>query len=116
VDDECSVDVERPRAGVACVVVRGPCDVTSVPALRHALDEVLSERAHWIEVDLSDLTFLDAAAVHELVWAADQCSRAGGRLVVTHPSRIAERVLEATGLGGLSIGDASYACRADEPS
>jgi anti-anti-sigma factor len=116
VDGECRVDIERPRPGVACVVVAGACDLMSVPQIRSALDEVLAERSRWVEVDLSAVTFLDAAGLHELVWAADHITRADGQLVITHPAPVARRVLEATGLDGLSIGENSFACRADEPA
>lgn len=52
-------------------------------------------------VDLSELTFIDAAGLRALAAAADRVHQDGRRLHLTRPSRGLGRLLHLVGLGDL---------------
>lgn len=81
------------------VRVAGDLDTHSAPKLRQRLVELVSEGHHKINVDLSDVEFLDAAGLAVLVGGLKRVrtySDQGQLLVVCH-GRIGE-VFQITGL------------------
>ncbi len=65
--------------------VRG-LDPIANPALRRSLNRVLRLAPDRVVVDLSQVSFFDAGAIGELVWARTKSRAAGGDLVVRGPS------------------------------
>ena len=51
----------------ARVILAGEFDITSLDALRTVLDQALLDPDEIIEIDLAELTFIDSAAISELL-------------------------------------------------
>lgn len=89
---------EANRNGNNSATVRliGELDMASADAARRALD-LLDAGIQQIVLDLSHITFCDAAGVRFLLTAQEQARTTGRELVVRHPSRSVRRVLAITG-------------------
>jgi anti-sigma B factor antagonist len=89
--------VERPGDGRAVVRVSGELDLLTAPELEAALEPLRAERAD-IELDLSELDFIDSTGVH-LVLQTYQASRRGGwELVLSGAGAEVRRAFELVGL------------------
>ena len=86
-------------AGGSRTVVRlvGEADVTT-----RALGDVLSAEAarkpRLLLVDMSGLTFIDSAGLHEIVRAHRRLRADGGRLALVSPSLPVDRILQLSAL------------------
>jgi anti-anti-sigma regulatory factor len=79
--------VETVAAGSAArVIIEGEADVGSVTHLETALESIDLDGAETVELHVSDLTFIDVAALRRLTRFADGLKR-GGRHVITHGAR-----------------------------
>lgn len=88
----------------SCVQVRGELDLVTAPELERLLDQLRYQGHRRITLDLSRVEFLSAAGLGVFCRADQALRAAGGRLVLTRPTRIAHRILEITGLAAtLSI-------------
>ncbi|MDQ3762910.1 MAG: STAS domain-containing protein [Actinomycetota bacterium] len=82
----------------SCMQLRGELDSNTAPGLERLLNQLCRNGHRQITLDLSELTFLSAAGLTVFL-QADQVLRAtGGRLVLTHPTRMTRRILAITGL------------------
>ena len=90
------VDVNRSKDGSATVRLAGELDVASAGIARRAVEQ-LGAGTKRIVLDLSRVTFFDAAGIRFLFAAREQASAAGGDLVLRHPSTAVRRALELTG-------------------
>jgi anti-sigma B factor antagonist len=88
------------------VAVHGEVDLISATALFEALDEAINRAPARIDIDLSDVAFLDSAGVDALVKAqraARHLESSGGHrctLRITEASRPAAVALRAAGVHG----------------
>lgn len=73
-----------------------------VDELERASDDAI------VEVDCSEVTFMDSAGVRALSMAAQRHEAGGGNLCVIRPSDVVRRILEVTALATL-IADAGEA-------
>jgi anti-anti-sigma factor len=89
-------EANRDGSNSAIVRLRGELDIASAGAARRALEQ-LDTGIQQIVLDLSHITFCDAAGVRFLLTAQRQARTAGRELVVRHPSRPVRRVLTITG-------------------
>jgi anti-anti-sigma factor len=89
---------EANRNGNNSATVRlfGELDIASTGAARRALVQ-LEAGIRQIVLDLSHITFCDAAGVRFLLTAQEQARTTGRTLVVRHASRPVRRVLAITG-------------------
>lgn len=89
---------EASRNGNNSVTVQllGELDIVSAGAARRALEQ-LDAGIQQIVLDLSHITFCDAAGVRFLLTAQEQARTTGSDLVVRHASRAVRRVLALTG-------------------
>ena len=81
--------------------VTGEVDVVTAPALLHALLALTDQGFSDLIVDLSALTFIDAAGLGALVVALRGVRQAGGDLTLRSPPAVARFILELTGVGQL---------------
>ena len=89
-------EANRDGNNSATVRLLGDLDFASAGAARHALEQ-LDAGLQQIVLDLSHITFCDAAGVRFLLTAQAQARTAGRNLVVRYPSRSVRRVLTLTG-------------------
>lgn len=88
------------RVGAASVVhLSGELDIDSALELTDAL-QALARPGGTIELDLTDLAFIDSSGIRVLCHVADRLGP-HGRLVVSHPTTAVRRALELTGLDDL---------------
>ena len=87
---------KQGNAAVVCVV--GEVDVSCALQLRDALDCALEEQIASLEIDLSEVPYIDSTGIGVLVGGAHRASDAGVEFVVTHPQRNVARVLSMLGV------------------
>jgi anti-sigma B factor antagonist len=75
----------------------GEADVTT-QMLGEALDAEAAEKPRFLLVDMSGLTFIDSAALHEIVRAYRRLRADGGLLALISPSPSVARVLQLSAL------------------
>ena len=82
----------------AYVKLRGELDLATAPDLEQLLDQLRRDGHRQVTVDVSGLEFVSAAGLSVLLGADHALHAAGGRLVLTRPTRMAHRILAITGL------------------
>jgi anti-sigma B factor antagonist len=75
------------------VVLDGEIDIATAPAIRRFLMAAISGGDVHLAVDMSGVTFIDAAGIDVLVVAANRAREAGGGLSLRAPSRQVRRLL-----------------------
>jgi len=76
--------------------VAGDVDLATADTLADALDRAVAQTTGAVELDLSEVTFLDARGVAVLVRAAAAAGTRGGLLRLVSPRSSVRRVLELT--------------------
>ncbi len=89
-------EANRDRNDGATVLLHGELDFISAEDARRALEE-LEAGIQQIVLDLSNITFCDAAGVRFLLTAQKQARITGRDLVVRHASKRLRRLLALTG-------------------
>jgi anti-sigma B factor antagonist len=92
IDIDTAVDADR-----AVVTVRGELDLLSAPTLTEHL-EGLDPGVTTLELDLSDLSFVDSSGLNALLAARRRLDEAGGELRVTKASDVALRLFDVAGV------------------
>src|SRR6476646_8991378 len=77
----------------ATVVLDGEIDIATAPAIRRFLMAAISGGDVHLAVDMSGVTFIDAAGIDVLVVAANRAREAGGGLSLRAASRQVRRLL-----------------------
>ena len=91
--------VETSRDGTTLVVsVRGEVDIATAPLLRAVLDGLPLSRPRRVEVNLSEVTYLDSHGIGTLVAARRRMAAEGIGFALRSPSRPATHALLAAGL------------------
>lgn len=80
------------------VAVQGEVDVSNADQLREALDNALADSGEELEVDLSNVAYIDSTGIGVLVGAAHRASDANMRFAVANPQRNVARVLGMLGV------------------
>lgn len=93
-----SIDVWSRATGEAIAVLRGELSAATSPRLIGVADEVLRGRPAGLSLDLSLVTYADAAGVAALLQVQRNCSGVACRLVVDRISPVLERALSTVGV------------------
>jgi anti-sigma B factor antagonist len=80
------------------VSVTGEVDVSNADELRCALSEAAHAGTGAVEVDLSNVSYIDSTGIGVLVGAAHRAADANVDFAVLHPQRNVERVLAMLGV------------------
>ena len=78
--------------------VMGELDISTAPALEHAVSEALDGQGEEFRLDLSQLTFMDSTGANTLLHVHKRVDGLGRRLVVVSPTDAVRMVLEILGL------------------
>ena len=78
----------------ATVVLDGEIDIATAPAIRRILLAAISGGNVQLAVNMSGVTFIDAAGIGVLVAAANRARQAGGGLSLLAPSPQVRRLLD----------------------
>ena len=79
--------------------VSGEVDVSNKDELNTAITSAQSEGAKEVEVDLSEVSYIDSSGIGVLVAAAHRAADTDKRFFVSHPQRNVARVLSMLGMG-----------------
>ena len=85
----------------ATVVLDGEIDIATAPAIRRILLAAISGGNVHLAVNMSGVTFIDAAGIGVLVAAANRARQAGGGLSLLAPSRQVRWVLDVLHLDAI---------------
>lgn len=85
------------------VELKGELDIDSSSQLAAELEEALDLPADRLEIDASDLTFVDSAGLYALLVASNQAETRGTTFQVTAVSPLVRRVIELGGLGAVLL-------------
>ncbi len=80
------------------IVLVGRFDAFETAQFAAAINELLAKGVTTIEVDLSEIHFVDSSALAELVRVHKRCEQAGGELILWEPSDPVTVILELTRL------------------
>jgi anti-anti-sigma factor len=89
--------VAAPGGGLVLELV-GELDLSTVSIFVEALDELLDGDPVTIELDMSELTFIDSSGVGAFVTGYRKAQTRGSRLSVGQRSGLVQRVLELSGV------------------
>jgi anti-anti-sigma factor len=90
------IDVSPEEDGRVTVRLAGDFDLISAEAAHEVIGPLVSSGVN-VAVDMSRVTFLDAAGTRFLIESRELARAGGGDLVVCHPSRPVRRIFELTG-------------------
>ena len=86
----------------ARVALAGEVDMLTVPELVMTLHKLLADdQLRLLDLDLAELTFLDASGISTIVGAHQAAARAGCRLRLLRPRAHIRHLLELTGINQL---------------
>jgi anti-anti-sigma factor len=89
----------EPVEGSGVIVqLVGELDLSTVAVFVDAIDDVLEQQPRKVELDLSDLSFIDSSGVGAYVTAFRRAMKQGTRLSVGARSALVQRVLELSGV------------------
>ena len=94
-ESQAEINVIEAEPGHYTVKVSGELDIASVEHLTFTMDALLRLQPERLELDVSDLEFMDSSGIALLVQITDQF----GPCVVRGASPLIRRVIGATGLG-----------------
>jgi anti-anti-sigma factor len=95
------IEVSSADDDVRVVALRGELDFDEAPTFARVLDELRTDGARKVVVDLSELTFIDSSGISVLVTAARAASAERGTLVIASPSAHVRRVFDIVKLSEL---------------
>jgi anti-anti-sigma factor len=95
------LDVEVVQgAGEVVVHLRGEVDISTVGALRDAVEPFMAPQ-QTVVLDLTEVTFADSALLNALVQARGAMDEVGGSLLLRNPSVLTRRLLTISELSDL---------------
>jgi len=87
-------DCEELTEGSFLLRVRGEIDMATTPLVERALEDCIESEPARVLVDMSEVTFIDAAGVRSLNDFDERFRSTGAELLVSRPSWQVRRVLE----------------------
>jgi anti-sigma B factor antagonist len=95
----------------AAIALHGEFDVANAQELRDALAKQLDEGRRVLRVDLQRVSFMDSAAISELIDATRRCGVEHGSLILTNITASLHRVLKLTGVDKVLLIDTASGLR-----
>jgi anti-anti-sigma factor len=95
------IEVSSADDEVKVVALRGELDFDEAPAFGRVLEELRTDGAQKVVVDLSELTFIDSSGISVLVTSARAASAERGTLVLASPNAHVRRVFDIVKLSDL---------------
>jgi anti-sigma B factor antagonist len=88
------MEVSEAETGHLVVRISGEIDLSSVTGLEVQVDDLVTRRAEQVDLDLSELSFMDSSGIALLLRITNHF----GPVEVTGANQLIRRVVEATGL------------------
>jgi anti-anti-sigma factor len=83
--------------GLAKLRLTGELDIASLPRLQAAVDDALAAGARRLQIDLSQLTFVDSSGLRHFILLASRAAEEGWSLSLVRPTGGSLAVFELTG-------------------
>lgn len=96
--DPSEIDPSEIGPVITRLRLQGRFDAHEAPGFRSELDRLLASGTVHLQVELSDVEFVDSTALAELIRGMKRCREAGGDLVLAAPSDPVRVILELTKL------------------
>ncbi len=80
------------------MIARGQLDTSVVSGLQSAIDEVLRRSPRKVHVIMSDVTYIDIAALETLALADERARAQGCKFVIRRPAPPVVQLLDSSGL------------------
>lgn len=98
-DDGPELELEVRRDGPRVVVnVRGELDASAAPDLETLSERLIADGVRYLELDLSQASFLDSSGLRVILTIRSRIENARGDLTIGNPSAPVARLFEITGL------------------
>ena len=94
---------ETPTEDRVDVALGGDLDNLSLPGLQQAFEGFYDRGCFTVDLDLSELVFLDSSGLGALVAAWRRCQQEGGSVTVHNPSLPVKRLMDMTGVSRLLL-------------
>ena len=88
----------EPKDSYAILHLRGEFDTYYVPALKAEIDGLLKAEEPYVVLNMRLVRFLNSTALGAIIKASKQLTAAGGKLVISRPSKFSRDILEKVGL------------------
>ncbi|MFI7643637.1 STAS domain-containing protein [Nonomuraea sp. NPDC049400] len=88
----------RVRNGTAQITVSGEIDIATAPTLEELLIGTMAGSGSATEVDLANVSFMDASGLTALIRADNKARDVGGRLQLSHVPERVSRLLKISHL------------------
>jgi anti-sigma B factor antagonist len=92
---------ESPHGGAVVVTLHGDHDISTVDALKSAIDQALAQGAPAVIVDLAEATVICSVTLNALLWGRERARRLDSRLILCSPTEESTRLLRISGLAGV---------------
>jgi anti-anti-sigma factor len=89
-------------ADEAVLTLRGDLDLAAVPSLSSVIDAVIASGYLVIRVNMADVAFMASSGLAVIAHAASRVAALHGRLTIRSPSTTVRRLLDISGLQGLT--------------
>lgn len=86
------------RDGVVIIAVTGELDMATAPHLQAHIADLLEQGHSRLIFDLAEVSFCDSTGLSVFVRAKNNCTDAGGEILLAAPQRGVLRILEVSGL------------------
>lgn len=100
----------------AAIALHGEFDIANARELRAELAKHIDEGRRVIRVDLQRVSFIDSAAIGELINATRRCNTEHGSLILTNISAGLYRVLARTGFDKVLLIDTAGGAAPEVPA
>lgn len=100
----------------AAIALHGEFDIANAHELRTELAKHIDEGRRVIRVDLQRVSFMDSAAIGELINATRRCNAEHGSLILTNLSAGLYRVLALTGFDKVLLIDTAGGLASEVPA
>jgi anti-anti-sigma factor len=84
--------------GRVLITLAGDVDVTTAPLFKAALDEVLSSGTDDVEIDFTDVTFMDSSGLGAVIHAHRAATGQGRTLSLGARSPVVDHLLDVSGV------------------
>ncbi len=91
------------------IQVAGEVDVSNAAELRTALESALADGSAKVEIDFTDVSYIDSTGIGVLVGAAHRAHETGATFTVAHPQKNVARVFDLLG-----VSEDLHVCADDE--
>lgn len=90
--------LDQPAEGIFALELSGRFDAHEADVFRDAVEQALEGGANRLAITLTEVVFVDSAALAELVRGMKRCREKGGDLTLVAPSDPVRVILELTKL------------------